>query len=376
MLNTINNQQVIFLFIYNCYMKIGIFGGTFNPVHKGHIQIAQFAIKELGLDKLIFVPTYKSPFKSKEKIIDAEHRVKMLELVKPEKSEISDFEIKRKGTSYTIDTVKYFKQQYPNDELFLLIGTDNVYKLNKWRSINNIVEITQLAIFKRAGNFSRINIKRYKGILLDNNLADFSSTEFKAGALEQVEDVVMKYIADNYLYLPEIMMSMLDKKRHKHSLAVGRLAPEYAKVVGIDAKKAWLTGNLHDITKSWSKEKHREFLEEQGYKESDFKDFQLHSTTGALWVKNVYKLDDEEVYNAILRHTNLAMELSDLDRVVFAADKLCEGRAYDGVQQLRKLMFEDFDAGFKILVKDIRRVITEKSGPVSDEQEEIYKRWM
>jgi len=112
-------------------MKIAIFGGSFNPVHKGHISIAEHAIAELGLDKLFFVPAYSSPFKTKVKYVDAQHRINMLKLELPEKAEVSEFETNRKSTSYTIDTVKYFKQKYPNDEIFLIIGSDNVYKLNK-----------------------------------------------------------------------------------------------------------------------------------------------------------------------------------------------------------------------------------------------------
>lgn len=112
-------------------MKIGIYGGSFNPIHNGHIKVAETAMKDMNLDKLFFVPAFKSPFKSKVKYAPIEDRIEMINIVKPENTEVSLFEANRKGVSYTIDTVRHFKLKYPDAELFLIIGSDNVYKLNK-----------------------------------------------------------------------------------------------------------------------------------------------------------------------------------------------------------------------------------------------------
>jgi nicotinate-nucleotide adenylyltransferase len=112
-------------------MKIGIYGGAFNPIHKGHIKIAKHVIEFLALDKLIFVPSFKGPFKKNIELVSGEDRINMIELVLEDKMEVSPFEINRKGVSYTIDTIKYFKNKYKEDELFLIIGSDNLAKLNK-----------------------------------------------------------------------------------------------------------------------------------------------------------------------------------------------------------------------------------------------------
>ncbi len=357
-------------------MKIAIFGGSFNPVHKGHISVANYAIESLGLDKLIFVPAFKSPFKSKIKYVDGQSRIDMLNLVKPEKAEVSAFEVNRKSTSYTIDTVKYFKQKYPNDELFFLLGSDNVYKLNKWKQINDIVKDVKLVIFKRAGDFSKINIKRYDALLMDNPLYDFASSWFRKGYLNNVEPEVMKYISSNYLYIPELMANMLDHERHKHSQAVGSIAPRIAKAAGVDSKKAWAIGCLHDITKSWSPERQRNFLEKYEIEHEHLQDFELHSVSGYHWIKNEYMLDDEEFLNAVLYHTSLAEELSVMDKVIFAADKLCEGRMHEGIQKDRELIVKDFDAGFKRIVKIVYDILIEMERPLTAEQTLIYERWM
>lgn len=356
-------------------MKIGIYGGSFNPIHKGHIAVAEEAIKELNLDKLYFVPAYKSPFKSKEVYAPAEDRVNMINLVKPEKSEVSMFEINRKGISYTIETLRYIKSKHPEDELYILIGSDNLYKLHKWRDIEEIAQIAQIVVFRREGEFSKEIIKRFNARLLNNQLFNYSSTAFRNGFLENVDPKVQSYIGSHYLYIKELMIAMLDNKRHKHSTSVADFAAKYAKLAGASAKKAWVAGCLHDITKSWPKEKHREFLASKGINEVDVKDYQLHSLSGYYWIKEEYKLEDEEILNSVLRHTSLAEELTQLDKVIFAADKLCEGRRWEGIQQDRELILKDFEQGFRHLVKVIFDLL-ESERDITPEAKAIFERWM
>ena len=112
-------------------MKIGLFGGSFNPIHKGHIKIAKLALENLNLDKIIFIPCQKNPFKKKMDYIDGKMRLEMIELVLEKNMEVSNLEISRQGLSYTIDTVKYFKNLYKDSELFLIIGSDNLQRLHK-----------------------------------------------------------------------------------------------------------------------------------------------------------------------------------------------------------------------------------------------------
>ena len=356
-------------------MKIAIFGGSFNPVHKGHIAIAKYAIKELKLDKLFFVPAYKSPFKTKVKYVEAKHRINMLKLCLPPKSEVSEFETNRKSTSYTIDTVRYFKQKYPQAEIYLLVGSDNVYKLNKWKQINEISNKVKITVFKRNDSFSKINIKRYKCILMDNEIYKYASSDFRNGILSNVPDQVISYISSNYLYITELIINMLDVKRYKHSISVGSYAAQYAKLIGADPKKAWVTGCLHDITKGWSNEKHRQYLKSKKIDSKLLENYELHSLTGYYWIKDEYKLDDPEILNAVLRHTTLALELSKMDKIIFAADKICHGRKHPGIQKDRELLAKDFDAGFKKIVSVIYKILQESNRNLSQEQKDIYQKW-
>lgn len=356
-------------------MKIAIFGGSFNPIHKGHISLAEEAIKELNLDKLYFVPAYKSPFKSVKEYAPAQDRVNMIDLVKPEKSEVSMFEINRKGTSYTIDTLKYFKNKHKDDEIFLLIGTDNLYKLHKWRDIDEIASLAKIVIFRREGNWSKENIKRFNCKLLNNSLYKFSSTKYRQGYMNHADDRVKSYIGENHLYIKDLMVGMLDPKRHKHSMSVANYAAKYAKSINADAKKAFTAGCLHDITKLWTEEQHREFLRSLNIDDSNIESFELHAITGYHWVKNEYMLTDEEILNAIKLHTTLDFELSPMDKIIFAADKLCEGRKHDGIQKDRELIMKNFDEGFKKIVNVAYEILI-KNRDISETQEKIYRKWM
>lgn len=134
-------------------MKIGIFGGTFNPIHIGHLILAEEAREKLELKKVIFVPTYLPPHKENKDIAPADKRLKMLKLaIKGNRNFIaSDLEIKRDGPSYTIDSLKEFKQIYPNDELYFIIGSDLLTYLDEWKDLKDILSLVKFIAATRPG---------------------------------------------------------------------------------------------------------------------------------------------------------------------------------------------------------------------------------
>ncbi len=357
-------------------MKIGIFGGSFNPVHKGHLLVANYAIKTLGLDKLIFVPTYQNPFKNKRNEIDPIHKVKMLELVLQDKYEISKFEINRQAISYTIDSAKYFRAKYPHDEIFWLIGSDNLKKLNKWKNIDQIASLVQLTVFKRSSKINQTNIKKYNAILLNNPLFVFSANSYKHGSLDFVDVKTQTYIGQNHLYLKDFMTNFLTPLRYKHSLATAELAVKYAKQFNYDHKKAYLGGLLHDLTKNWPIDKHEDLLHELNVLHHDYQSYALHGLTASLWLEKKYLLNDSDITQAIAVHTTLAHELSTLDKIVYAADKLCKGRKWVNIQKLRNLMNKDFDEGFRQLVKFFYQRFKNEGKQMSAKQIAIYEKWI
>ncbi len=134
-------------------MKIGILGGTFNPIHIGHLILAEEAREKLGLDKVFFVPTCIAPHKDNSDVTDVSYRLAMIKLAISGNKYffVSDVEIKRTGRSYTIDTIKEFKKKFPSDELYFIIGSDLLKYLDEWKDLGEIVRMVGFVAATRPG---------------------------------------------------------------------------------------------------------------------------------------------------------------------------------------------------------------------------------
>ncbi len=137
----------------NTIKRLGLFGGSFNPIHNGHLLIARMALEKLNLDRIFFIPAAKSPFKPEIELAPDKERLKLLRLALSgeTKFEIDEQEIKRKGISYTIDTVRNYKKKFPDDQLFYIIGADHANILPKWKNANELAKLVEFAIFSRPG---------------------------------------------------------------------------------------------------------------------------------------------------------------------------------------------------------------------------------
>jgi len=189
--------------------KIGIFGGTFNPVHKAHLAVAECFIENFGLDILYVIPNSIPPLKNKGNV-SGEDRIEMLKIAFSgnEKIIISDMELKREGVSYTRDTVASLREMHPADELFLLTGDDWIDSFDKWKDYNFILENATLVVATRSGEDITPSLERLEQLsghrpqLLGNSKIPLSSTEFRNepdGAL--LPEGVYEYIQKRGLYL-------------------------------------------------------------------------------------------------------------------------------------------------------------------------------
>src|ERR1700690_709447 len=146
-------------------MKLGLFGGSFDPVHIGHLLVAQAAVEELGLDRLFFDPASQSPFKTKNKIAPAEIRLQLLRLALAGKTncEIDEQEIKRGGVSYSIETLRAYAKKFSAAKLFYLIGADNISKLNEWREAGELATLAEFVAVPRPGQIAAGFPKPFRG---------------------------------------------------------------------------------------------------------------------------------------------------------------------------------------------------------------------
>ncbi len=193
-------------------MKIGIFGGTFNPPHFGHLISASVVKEKLLLDKFFFVPAKIPPHKISTSIIDANLRVEMLKLAisKNQNFDINEIEITRKGISYTIDTLIFFEEKFPKSQLFLIIGMDNLFEIHLWKNVEKIFEIANIVVMNRA-NFSLPKdidnkfLKQVQFVEIPN--IEISSTEIRHRIKMNrsikyfVPEAVEKFILKNNLYV-------------------------------------------------------------------------------------------------------------------------------------------------------------------------------
>lgn len=131
--------------------RIGLFGGTFNPIHVGHLTIAEEARLAAGLDRVIFIPSGESYFKNPADIASREDRYRMTQLACGDRFEVSDMETRRAGPSYTAVTCRAFRELYPADELFLILGADSILEIERWRDPQAIFDAVTLLAFTRGG---------------------------------------------------------------------------------------------------------------------------------------------------------------------------------------------------------------------------------
>ena len=188
--------------------RIGIYGGTFDPPHKGHIAIAEQAKKQLGLDCVYFIPAYIPPHKQQHSSTMAQHRLNMMKLAVRGKKrlKVSTIELMRRGISYTIDTLKEFKKLFPEAELVLIIGADNLAQFNSWKSPKTILTLASLAVYKRKGFNQSLQDNEIDFILLKGPMLRVSSTEIRNKIemgfpiRELVPHSIVLYIKQHSLY--------------------------------------------------------------------------------------------------------------------------------------------------------------------------------
>jgi nicotinate-nucleotide adenylyltransferase len=163
-------------------MRLGIYGGSFDPVHLGHLLVAQAALEELGLDRLFFIPAARSPFKPAHHFAPGPVRLQLLRLALAGQTncEVDDQEIRRGGISYTVDTLRDYAQRFPDAKLFCLVGADNVAKLNAWRDAADLARLADFVAVPRPGDATSVFPAPFRGHILKGFPFGVSSSEIRA----------------------------------------------------------------------------------------------------------------------------------------------------------------------------------------------------
>ena len=379
--------------------RIGIYGGTFNPPHLGHIGAALGAVEALGLDKLLVIPDRIAPHKQlPQGSASPQQRLEMVRLALEDqpKVEVSDMELLREGVSYTWQTVEQLHEQYPNDQLILLMGTDMLLSFHQWRNPERILEYAHLGVFYRGTPGEKQNTETCKAnmeaqghtvYLLNNEVVDISSTQLRRMlvfdcAAPFLHPTTLDYIRQNRLYgvgkdyknlpmeqLEQVVISLLKPNRVNHVLGCRDTAAALAERWGADVTDAARAGMLHDVTKALDGPLQLTLCQEYGTILSDFSrryPKTLHALTGALVAERIFG-ENNAVVEAIRSHTTGKADMNMLEKIIYVADYMEPNRNFPGVERLRELAFIDIDAALKLGLEYTLEHLKKQGAEVSPE---------
>lgn len=380
-------------------MKIGIYGGTFNPPHLGHMAAAKAAVAALGLDKLLLIPAAIPPHKALPSDTPApEHRLAMVEKWADGMGagvEVSALELEREGKSYTSDTLRAIRQTYPDAELWLLMGTDMFLTLHLWHEPEVILSLAGICAFGRTEQDGEALFAPQREQLQKDfdakittitlpGLVDISSTRLReqlenGGGGQYLLPSVYGYILMHRLYgtkadlknldlnqLRACSYSMMRAKRIPHVMGVEEEAVKLAQRWGADPELARRAGILHDCTKYYELPEQLDICEEYGVRLDALEQKAvklLHSKTGACIARGVFGQPDA-VYDAIFWHTTGKADMTTLEKVLYIADYMEPNRDFDGVERLRHLAYTDLDKAMLLGVEMTIQEMQQRQVPI------------
>ena len=348
-------------------------GGTFDPIHNGHLRVAEEMREALELDAVLFIPTGAPVFKRDQHVTDPEVRfAQVRDAVEGNPHfDVSRIEIDREGDTFTVDTLRQLRAHYPeNVELYFIVGSDSAATVGKWRGCAEVAELAHLAVavgrpgsadaetleqvIMEAAPFKlhlvRVSILEISSTNIRQRLAEGKSVRYlvpstfrKAReALSETEvpdgDVFSKaFFNERKAELEE----RVSAKRFKHSLGVSDTCVQLAEEYGLDVKKARLAGLLHDWDKGYDDEGARARVRELGMEDEvdpvvvEKMPGVLHGITAARALGNEFPGIPADILQAISRHTTAALDMEPLDMVLYIADAIEPNRQFGRIDELR-----------------------------------------
>ena len=341
-------------------MKVLIYGGSFDPVHKGHYAILKAACNYIKPNKVHIFTAYQSPFKEKSPRPFALRKKMAQEALSSIYPYIifDDFEQEQKRVVYTYETIKRVKELYPKCTVYLLVGTDCLNDLTNWKNADYIFKNSIIVAGKRKG--FTFKTQDFKYILLDGNFPLISSTNIRLAILsngllpnsllEQTE----KIIEENLMYglaLHKWLETNLKPKRYLHVKLVAQASVELGRIYDANLEDCALAAILHDSGKSMSNEDLINYALKNNLKVRDFKDIcrfspsLLHSEVSYHIAKTVFKVKKEEVLKAIRHHTLGQTNMGLLEQIIFISDMASKDRKIKDARKVKQAALTSLKAG-------------------------------
>ncbi len=333
--------------------KIGVFGGSFHPVHNGHLALARHAAEQLGIDRVLFVIDRIPPHKTLAEGADDSERLAILRLATENEPlfEVETMELYREGTSYTVDTLRELKTRYPDSELYFFMGSDMLNSFTTWRMPEEIAKLAVLVCTVRSGQSGgeqetaeKLRELYHARVILLDEVSPLSSTAVRNNIRDampisgMIPENAEHYIYLNGCYQPKEIQAFysllkrdLKPSRMEHTAYVLQTALKLAERFGVDRNQARIAALLHDCAKYLPDEKLLSYADTEPPMLPI-----LHAAAGAERARDVYGITDPKILRAIRLHTTGDEDMTALDKVVYLADMTEPSRSFAGVDEIRK----------------------------------------
>lgn len=382
-------------------MNIGIFGGTFNPVHNGHIHLAGCYKEALGLDKILFIPTATPPHKMAADLASDADRLAMLKMALTglQGFALSDMELERQGKSYTYDTLVAYKQQHPADQIFLIVGSDMFLSFHEWYRFEEMLDMAILCTAARNTEDSVAEMKQYACQTLHLEEGRYLISKFpvviaasttirnrlRAGEsiADMVPEDVERYLYEKGIYYASatehyraLLSYRLSQKRAYHSLCVADSAKKLAERYGGDPEQAYTAGLLHDIMREEPPARQLQLLAETGIILTSLEKDAVslyHAMSGAVYCRDTLGIRDQAVLDAVRYHTTGRAHMSLLEQIVFVADIISADRNYPDVNVTRRKAEQSLTDALRYGLAFTVNNLTSMGVPVHSDTLEAYE---
>ena len=389
-------------------MKIGILGGTFNPVHLAHIMLAEAAYSQMELDKVLIMPSNNPPHKDADMIASDADRAEMVRIAIKghDHLEFSDFELKREGVTYTSDTLTMLCEENPDIKYYFIVGADSLINFDKWHEPGTILRKCALVCSGR-GSLSIEEVRKQITFLREKYTSqdfvpeiyyiDLPASEISSHFVRKLisydmpseaylSSEVSKYIFAHDLYrnrqfeaIKRDIKALLKPSRYDHVISVAKTAVRLALSVGYETDRPYLAGLLHDCAKYMNDEDMLRTARENGIELNPIEEraVQLvHAKVGAFFAVSKYGIRDDDIIRAVRYHTTGRPDMSMLEKILYIADTIEPLRTWGDdrpLNYIRSIATSDIDlAVYEVLKRTYEHIIKVYKDNVSDETTRTY----
>lgn len=396
-------------------MKLGILGGTFSPVHNGHIRLAQTYRQALGLDQVLLIPTHIPPHKTAPDLPDGEHRCRMAELACEEVQglAVSDLEQRRPGKSYTVDTLEELHRLYPEAELYLLMGSDMFRTVLTWHRAGDLIRLATVCTMERGtdtpseleAQAERIRQSGGEACVIHAAPLDVSSSGIRAAIAAGERDPgtlglsprVLSYILQNSLYgtdetawrydeaaFVDLARRLEKPGRFLHSQNVAVRAEELARIWGEDPMLCRVAGQLHDLCKNLPPEQQFSWLKRlRGpLRDAIMEDKHIaqvppiwHGPAAAAYIWEELGVYNRRILYGVAYHTTGRAGMTRFEKIIYLADLTSAERDFPGVEEVRELSERDMDAAMRISLEFTAEKMRKNATPATRDTVEIMEEY-